>query len=307
MIPAGEYRLLSYRQGNAARAGVLVGDTVFDLAEAADRPAWARMTEVLREWDAVTAFCEALGALPGGRKLADCQLAAPILYPGAIYCAGANYTDHVAEMARARGNEPGPTMKELGEKPWHFLKSPRAAIAGPGDKPQAPPGCAKLDWEIELAVVIGRECRNVRAADFRSVVAGYMVANDLSARDLSRRGKLEPGALMYFDWIGHKNFDGSCPIGPWITPAKFVADPDALDMKLWVNGELMQDSNTRQQIFDIGEQIEALSTQVTLHPGDLVLTGTPAGVGMARGQFLQPGDQVTLWMQGLGEFSHEIG
>jgi 2-keto-4-pentenoate hydratase/2-oxohepta-3-ene-1,7-dioic acid hydratase in catechol pathway len=311
-IPRGEYRLLGVRRGNEVRAGVLAGNIVLDLADLAGRPEWAQTSGVLRDWDAANAFCESLARedrLPGenARKLAECTLAAPVLYPGAIYCAGANYTDHVREMAKARGADPGPTMKELGEKPWHFQKAPRAAVVGPDAVIKAPPGCHRLDWEIELAVVIGRECRNVPAADFRSVVAGYMVANDLSARDLGRRAKLEPGALMYYDWIGHKNFDGSCPTGPWITPAKFVPDPNALDMKLWVNQELMQDSNTRQQIFDIGEQIEALSTQVTLFPGDLVLTGTPAGVGAARGRFLQPGDRVTLWMEGLGQFSHAIG
>jgi 2-keto-4-pentenoate hydratase/2-oxohepta-3-ene-1,7-dioic acid hydratase in catechol pathway len=111
---------------------------------------------------------------------------------------------------------------------------------------------------------------------------------------------------MHVDWVGHKCFDGSCPIGPWIVPAAQIPDPHQLGLKLWVNGELMQDSNTSQLIFNVAEQIAGLSSRVTLQPGDLILTGTPAGVGMARNRFLQKNDVVKLWIEQIGEMSHRM-
>jgi len=131
-------------------------------------------------------------------------------------------------------------------------------------------------------------------------VAGYLPANDLSARDLFRRPNAQPGTPMHFDWIGQKGFEGACPIGPWITPAADVPDPQDLALSLWVNGEIKQQSNTSEMIYSVAEQIARLSRLVTLYPGDLLLTGTPAGVGAGRGEFLAPGDTVVLQVGALG-------
>jgi 2-keto-4-pentenoate hydratase/2-oxohepta-3-ene-1,7-dioic acid hydratase in catechol pathway len=233
-------------------------------------------------------------------------LHAPLLYPGAIYCAGANYADHVAEMARAQNLPPPQDPRSLGLKPWFFMKPPRACVVGPLARVARPRGSQKLDWEAELAAVIGRPARNVpvdRALDY---VAGYTIADDLSARDLSRRNALPPGNPFHFDWTAHKGFEGSCPLGPWITPAAEVPDPQRLAVRLWVNGALKQDSNTSRMIFSTAEQISHLSSLATLHPGDLVLTGTPAGVGAGRNEFLQPGDRVEIEIEGLGRLEHWI-
>ncbi|MDB5966000.1 MAG: 2-keto-4-pentenoate hydratase [Polaromonas sp.] len=305
------YSLLTYEHNGQARAGLLDGDRVHDLAEASGRPEWVSMLEMLQQWEQ---FQRAEAAIASriaqsgvqGLALAATKLLSPVLYPGAIYCAGANYKDHVAEMFKAEGRPMGPTMKDRGDKAWHFMKAPRACIAGPDAVVQTPPDTHWLDWEIELAAVIGKTARHVSAGDALGYVAGYTVANDLSARDHMRRDKQDPSSPFHIDWIGHKCFDGSCPVGPWIVPASAIADPHQLAMKLWVGDELMQDSNSSQLIFDIGEQIEALSARVTLYPGDLILTGTPAGVGMGRKRFLKPGEQVRLWIESIGEFRHRI-
>ncbi len=307
------YRLLSFRSGREARAGLLIGDQVYDAARVSGRQSWATVLAALQEWgQADRAFRQAArrigagGSRAKGIALARAKLLAPVLYPGAIFCAGANYTDHVAEMERAQGRVPGPTMKERGESPWHFIKTAASSVVGPGAVVNLPAYSKSVDWEIELAAVIGRPAKDVPVAKALDYVAGYTIANDLSARDAMRREKNSPTSPFHYDWVSQKCFDGACPIGPWIVPASELRNPHNLALKLWVGDELMQDSNTGKMIFDTAEQIAMLSSRVTLRPGDLVLTGTPAGVGMGRGRFLQPGQAVRLWIEGIGEFSHRV-
>jgi len=307
------YRLLSFRSGRETRAGLLVGEQVYDAVRVTGQPAWSSVLGALEDWSrAHRAFSAAAKRLAaGGSKakgvpLKRAKLLAPVLYPGNIFCAGANYTDHMAEMARAQGNEPGPTMKDLGEKPWHFVKTSRSSVVGPGAKIKLPAYSQKVDWEVELVAVIGKAAKDVPVEKALGCVAGYTIANDLSARDAMKRHKNPPSSPFHYDWVSQKCFDGSCPLGPWIVPAQDIRDPSNLGIKLWVNGELMQDSHTSKLIFDTAEQIAMLSSRVTLHPGDLVLTGTPAGVGMGRGRFLKAGDTVKLWIESIGELAHTI-
>jgi 2-keto-4-pentenoate hydratase/2-oxohepta-3-ene-1,7-dioic acid hydratase in catechol pathway len=126
----------------------------------------------------------------------------------------------------------------------------------------------------------------------------------LSARDFVAREEAESSSPFRFDWIAHKGFDGACPLGPWITPASEIPDPQRLGLKLWVDGDLMQDSSTQYMIFSVAEQIEELSKRVTLHPGDVILTGTPSGVGMGRNLYLKSGQSIRLWIDGIGELRH---
>ena len=307
------YKLLSYRAGQASRAGVLVGDTVYDAAKLTGLSAHSSVLGVLDDWSrAKRLLAQAAKRIEAGkgrvkgvpRKRA--RLLAPVLYPGNIYCAGANYTDHMAEMARAQGQVPGPTMKELGEKPWHFVKTSRSSVVGPGARVKLPVYSQMVDWEVELAAVIGKVTRDVPVERALAAVAGYTIANDLSARDVMRRDKNPPASPFHYDWLSQKCFDGACPLGPWIVPAGDIPDPQNLALRLWVNGTLMQDSHTSKMIFSTAEQIAMLSSRVTLYPGDLVLTGTPAGVGTPRRLFLKPGDTVKLWIEGIGEMSHTM-
>jgi 2-keto-4-pentenoate hydratase/2-oxohepta-3-ene-1,7-dioic acid hydratase in catechol pathway len=307
------YRLLSFRSGNEARAGLLVGEQVFDAARVTGHAEWSSVLAALQDWTKAhrefAAFAKRIASGKSkakGLPLARAKLLAPVLYPGNIYCAGANYTDHMAEMARAQGKEPGPTMKDLGEKPWHFVKTSRSSVVGPGAKVRLPAYSRKVDWEVELAAVIGKAAKDVPVGKALACVAGYTIANDLSARDAMKRDKNPPSSPFHYDWVSQKCFEGSCPLGPWIVPAGDIGDPHQLGIRLWVNGELMQDSHTSKLIFDTAEQIAMLSSRVTLHPGDLVLTGTPAGVGMGRGRFLKAGDTVKLWIENIGELAHTI-
>ena len=307
------YKLLSYQSGREARAGILVGDRIYDAARLTGQAAWSSVLGALQDWSrAHRAFAAAAKRITTDKSRAKgvpakrARLLAPVLYPGDIYCAGANYTDHMAEMARAQGREPGPTMKDLGEKPWHFVKTSRSSVVGPGTAVKLPAYSQKVDWEVELAAVIGRAAKDIPVEKALACVAGYTIADDLSARDAMRRDKNPPTSPFHYDWVSQKCFDGSCPLGPWIVPAGDVRDPHRLGIRLWVNGELMQDSNTGNLIFNTAEQIAMLSSRVTLQPGDLVLTGTPAGVGMGRKRFLQPGERVRLWIERIGEFSHKL-
>jgi 2-keto-4-pentenoate hydratase/2-oxohepta-3-ene-1,7-dioic acid hydratase in catechol pathway len=307
------YKLLSFRSGQGPRAGVLISGTVYDAARVTKVPAHESVLGILDDWararrllDVASKRLESGKARARGVPLGRVRLLAPVLYPGTIYCAGANYTDHMAEMARAQGQPPGPTMKELGEKPWHFVKTSKSSVVGPGARVKLPVYSQMVDWEVELAAVIGKVTRDVPVERALAHVAGYTIADDLSARDVMRRDKNPATSPFHYDWLSQKCFDGSCPLGPWIVPAHQLPDPQKLALKLRVNDQLMQDSSTSRMIFDTAEQIAMLSSRVTLQPGDLVLTGTPAGVGMPRRVFLKPGDVVKLWIEGIGELSHTM-
>ena len=307
------YKLLSYAVGRGARAGLLVGDTVYDVARTTGVSTYMRVLDVLEDWSrAQRSLARTASRLAAGKSrakgmpLARARLLAPVLYPGAIFCAGANYRDHMLEMARVSGNPPEKDPHEVGLKPWHFIKTSRSSVVGPGVRVPLPAFSQKIDWEVELAAVIGRPARNVSIDKALGYVAGYTIANDLSARDVGRRPHVADASPFKMDWLSQKCFEGSCPLGPWIVPAGEIGDPQNLGMKLWVNDELMQDSHTSEMIFTTAEQIAHLSTRVTLQPGDLVLTGTPAGVGMGRGRFLKAGETVRLWIEGIGELSNTM-
>ncbi len=240
--------------------------------------------------DAVVAFADGttvLDRLASGDRtraggpshaLADVRLLAPVPRPRAIFGIGLNYAAHAGETGR-----------DLPERPIVFLKLPSSATA-PNDDVDVPAGARqRLDYEGELAVIMGHG----------GAVAGFAVADDLSARDLQKR---EP------QWTRAKGFDRSCPFGPWITTADEVADPHALGLRTWVNGELRQDSSTSDLIFGVPQIVEFLQETCTLEPGDVILTGTPSGVGMALDppSFLASGDVVRIEIDGLGAIEHRI-
>jgi 2-keto-4-pentenoate hydratase/2-oxohepta-3-ene-1,7-dioic acid hydratase in catechol pathway len=301
------YRLATYAADGAPRAGLIIGDEVFDAAALTGHAGDATVLGMLEDWAAAHERLARAVAAPGkGRALVDTRLLAPIRWPSAIYCAGANYADHAAEMARAQNRPPPPDPHTLGLKPWHFIKAGRSTLAAPGETVAITGMSQTMDWEIELAAVIGERAKNVSLAQAPDHVAGYTVANDLSARDMGRRPGVPDDSPFKFDWVAHKNFDGSCPLGPWIVPASDIPDPQNLGLKLWVNDVVKQDSNTGKMIFSIAEQIAHLSSRITLNPGDVVLTGTPSGVGAARKEFLKAGDEVKLWIEHIGTLANRM-
>ncbi|HWL03684.1 MAG TPA: fumarylacetoacetate hydrolase family protein [Xanthobacteraceae bacterium] len=300
------YVLATYDTPQGPRAGMVVGEALHDAAEATGRADYATVLGILEDWDRADEALRAAAAKADPNhdmRLAHASLRAPVLYPPTIYCAGANYSDHVAEMSKGQPPEPDPHT--LGLKPWHFIKGSRC-VADPDGTVQIPEGCQKLDYEIELVAVIGRKTRNISIADALSCVAGYTAGNDLSARDLSRRPHTADTSPFKYDWVAHKSFEGSGPIGPWIVPARDIPDPGNLGLKLWINDEIKQDSNSNFMIYNLAEQISHLSSRMTLHPGDLIMTGTPAGVGAGRGEFLKSGDVVKIWIERIGELHTRI-
>ncbi|MDH3637420.1 MAG: fumarylacetoacetate hydrolase family protein [Gammaproteobacteria bacterium] len=223
------------------------------------------------------------------------KIIAPIARPRKnIMCLGWNYAEHVTESAAATERE-----VELPEHPVVFTKSVTSVTGPESEVLHDPAVTAKLDWEVELGVIIGIGGKGIRAENALDHVFGYTVINDLSARDLQFRHK------QFF--LG-KSLDATCPMGPYIVTADEISDPQNLNLKSWVNGELKQDSNTRHQIFDIRRVIATLSLGMTLEPGDIIATGTPSGVGFARTppEFLTAGDVVECEVENIGRIQNPI-
>ena len=299
------YKLVTFQSADGPRAGVVVDERVHDIAALTGKPAYATMIGVLADWPAADAALRA--ARPDAAKgtpLPQAKLLAP-LRPGAIYCAGANYTDHALEMSKLHNRPVEPDPHTQGLKPWHFIKVSHV-VAADGDTINISEYSKTMDWEVELVAVIGRTAKNVPIDKALDYIAGYTIANDLSARDMGRRPHISDTSPFKADWVAHKNFDGSCPLGPWIVPARDVGDAHNLGLKLWVNDVVKQDSNSGQMIFNINEQLSHLSSRITLHPGDIILTGTPAGVGAARKEFLKAGDTVKLWIEKIGTLTNTM-
>lgn len=229
------------------------------------------------------------------------KLEAPLIRVGRLMALAGNYRKHVAES--------GFTGPAGGAWTPQIFWKPSSAVLRPGGTVPLRRKNVFFDWEAELAIVIGREARDVRAEDAMQYVYGYMIVNDLSERkynaEIEHRDKREFDP--FFDWLMGKWFDGSAPLGPELVTADEVKDPSNLDLRLWLNGELMQDSNTRHMIFHIPETIAALTAVMTLEPGDVIAMGTPEGVGFARGRALRAGDHLRAEIEGLGQLDTYIG
>ncbi len=305
---ASGYRLVSYADGRKSTAGVLIGERIVPAAtllKGVDADT-SSVLGLLRAWDTVHPRLHdaAQTAKPDdGIPLAQARLAAPILYPGALFCAGANYWDHLEEMAEIAKKVTGkaPAMVKA-KDPYFFLKTAAGSIIGNGTPARLPPFSQQVDWEAELGVVIARPTRNIPEDQALTAVAGYLIVNDLSARDLMKR----EGSPFGMDWVGQKCFEDAAPMGPWLTPAAYIPDPTNLAIKLWVNGVLKQNSNTSRLVHNVVEQIAYLSRHITLQPGDVIATGTPSGVGMPRNEFLKAGDEVKIEIDGCGVLTNTM-
>jgi len=220
------------------------------------------------------------------QPLAECRLLAPVPFPGKIICVGLNYMDHAAESG-----------SRVPEQPVLFSKY-NNAIIGPGEAILLPSVSSQVDYEAELAVVIGKAGKNISKDEAMNHVFGYTLFNDISARD-----------LQFIDqWMKGKTLDTFAPTGPWIVEAGDIADPHALGIRLRLNGKEMQSSSTAHMIFDIPTLISYISRLITLEPGDLIATGTPAGVGFVRKPpvFLRPGDEVEVEIEQIGVLRNRV-
>jgi len=289
------FSLVTYRTDGEPQLGLLLSDG--SVVAPPELKQWAGMLELFDDWGAAAGVLEGLD-LSGAPLVAEAALLAPIRFPRKVLCAGINYRKHIREMG---GLEPGPSWR-----PFFFMKPPTTTVVGPADPIVVRDvENARYDWEAELAVVIGTGGRDIPLETARTHIAGYAVANDVTARGYHKRTDVPVDAFVY-DWFASKSIDGSLPMGPGITPAFAVADPQALRMRLWVNDELQQDESTADMICTIDELVAAASKIVTLEPGDVICTGTPAGVGAGRGLYLRPGDLVRVAVEGLGEITNPV-
>lgn len=249
-----------------------------DLSCVFDELTPARLSpECIRALSALSA--EALPLVEGKPRIG-----APIPTPRQFIAIGLNYSDHATEAGLPPPDEPVVLLKSS------------ACIAGPDDDVVMPTGASKVDYEIELGIVIGLRGRNIAKEDARSHIAGYVIANDVSERAF----QLERGGT----WDKGKSYPGFGPIGPWLVTADAIDDPQALRMELRVNGAIRQSGSTANMIFGISEIVSYVSMFFELSPGDLIITGTPAGVGLGAGNYIRAGDQVELEIEGLGVQRH---
>jgi 2-keto-4-pentenoate hydratase/2-oxohepta-3-ene-1,7-dioic acid hydratase in catechol pathway len=289
------WSLASYAAGGTQGIGVLREDGT--LVAPVDLKRWASLLELVADWAAAEPVLRELDpeAAPGTGYDA---LLPPLRWPRKVICAGVNYRKHMREM--------GGEIPAEGWRPFFFLKAPTTSVIGPRDPIViSAPARARYDWEAELAVVIGTGGKDIYPERALAHVAGYCVANDVTARGYHRRDIVPADAFAY-DWFAAKSMEGSLPLGPGLTPAFLVPDPQDLRLRLWVNGELQQDESTADMVCTVAELIAAASEVVTLEPGDVIATGTPSGVGAARGLYLRGGDVVRVTIDGLGTLENTV-
>jgi 2-keto-4-pentenoate hydratase/2-oxohepta-3-ene-1,7-dioic acid hydratase in catechol pathway len=267
-------------------------------------PDGGSLKPLFADWDAwVQRIGMRLAAGVDGAETLDAdelRWLAPIRYPGKLICIGRNYGGHNREMGRAAADRGG--SENDGPKgpryPYSFMVPSTTGVVGTGAQVQVPIVARKLDWEAEVAIVIGRRVTDLHGPEALDCIAGYATFNDLSVRDYTIPNAPPVGV----DWVMSKAYDGFKPMGPFVLPSAFVEDPDDLRVRAWVNDELKQDGNTSQLIFGFQDILEHLTSIMTLEPGDVIATGTPEGVGHGRKppEYLSAGDRVVVEVDGLG-------
>jgi 2-keto-4-pentenoate hydratase/2-oxohepta-3-ene-1,7-dioic acid hydratase in catechol pathway len=294
------YALGTCRSGGGSRTMLVMNGQAYPLAKLAK--GLGSLQAIIGDWDRLGGNIDKLAtqveqaAARGdlrGIAADPGKFLAPFA-PYRIFGAASNFIEHAAEMQTKLAAKADST-------PFVFLKS-QSSVIGPGQPIVIPRESKQVDWEVELGVVIGTKGRRIPVGRALSHIAGYVVVNDVSARDLTRRSDFP----FSHDWFRGKSFDSFTPIGPWFVPRDCVSDPHELSLKLSVNGVMMQDGNSKDMIFNCFEQIAYLSQLLQLRPGDLLATGTPAGVGMGRGIFLKPGDQVLATIEGIGALANPV-
>ncbi|HEX4043660.1 MAG TPA: fumarylacetoacetate hydrolase family protein [Xanthobacteraceae bacterium] len=286
-------KFCTYRDSETARIGLVDSDA------GAVQPLDFRgdMTELIRRYDRADKVPVADGKpIPLGQV----QLLAPVPRPRRnIFCVGKNYREHAREFSRSGFDVSAQPTEDIPDVPIFFTKPPSAVI-GPGVPIDGHYDLThELDYEAELAVVIGRGGRAISVDRAYDYVWGYTIVNDITARDLQKRHR---------QWFLGKSLDGFCPMGPWLVAADELV-PDDIDLTCWVNGEQRQHANTRDLIFDIPRLIATLSAGIALEPGDIIATGTPAGVGIGFSppKFLNSGDEIRIGIAGIGELVNRVG
>jgi 2-keto-4-pentenoate hydratase/2-oxohepta-3-ene-1,7-dioic acid hydratase in catechol pathway len=302
-------RLCRFHHEGAVQVGFYNGESVVPLmkaaqATAADLPESDNLLDFLpggKAREAVVALGNALDDDQLAIPVDGVQLLVPIPRPGKLLLLAGNYSKHIEEgggRAAARNET----------FPYVFMKPPLTTLTNPGDPIRIPSVSPDhVDWELELGVIIGRECKGVSEADALNYVAGYTVVNDISDRQFKPNGnRVERDKDDFFDWLHGKWHDTFCPMGPCILPADEQPDPQTLKLALRVNGEIEQDGSTAEMVFPVAALIEFISSFVTLSPGDIISTGTTSGVGAAKDKYLKPGDVVEAEIENIGVLRNPV-
>ena len=288
-------KLLSYLDNDEVKPGICDGETVYDISSVS-----ASISNLLDTYGTdlqVIEKARAAGDLTEVGSVNSVLFKPPVYYPRKLLCVAGNYVAHIEEGG-------GKLQPEHTQAPWLFCVPPTSVMIGHGEKIQLLPQAQKIDYEGELAVVIGRKAKSVAAKDAADYIVGYTIYNDVSERTPFMIEHVEEKQQLSF-WYT-KSFDTFGPNGPFITTSDEIADPQDLTIRVNVNGEERQNCSTNQMIFSVYELVEFLNSFLTLEPGDVIATGTPAGVGSATGFFLKGGDTVQISIDGLGTLGNSV-
>ena len=299
-------KLLTYSRDQIVSCGVLTDVGIVDIPSAWDGPnAPCTVKEVLERGPACLAqLAELAASAKDVIALDSVKLCAPIPRPGKVLALAGNYAEHIKEAGLKLGLSDSPRVTTV---PRPFLM-PATAVIGPSDEIPWPAYSETVDYELELAVVIGRKAKSVTPDQAPEFIAGYTIVNDVSARTVTfTKNRAKRPWDEFYDWLNGKWADGFCPMGPFLLTADEIDDVQNLDMELRVNGQVRQKANTSQMIHTVAQIVSFLSHLMTLEPGDIIATGTPSGVGMATGNFLKAADRIDATIANLGTLTNTLG
>jgi 2-keto-4-pentenoate hydratase/2-oxohepta-3-ene-1,7-dioic acid hydratase in catechol pathway len=299
-------KLATYSKEGSVSVGILTVEGLIDIVsmwDGSDPP--GSVIEILLRGPACLEKLAGLEKSAGAMiPLDSVKLLAPIPRPGKILALAGNYVEHIKEAGLKLGLSDSPRLTTT---PRPFIM-PATAVANPGDEISWPVYSETIDYEIELAVVIGRKAKTVMPEKAMEVIAGYTIVNDVSARTVTfKKNRAVRPWDEFYDWLNGKWADGFCPMGPYLLTTDEIDDVQNLDMKLTVNGEIRQKANTSQMIHTVAQIVSFLSHLMTLEPGDIIATGTPSGVGLATGNYLKTGDKIEASIDKLGTLTNTLG
>jgi 2-keto-4-pentenoate hydratase/2-oxohepta-3-ene-1,7-dioic acid hydratase in catechol pathway len=300
-------KLAAYKSNGVESVGVLAQRGIIDIPTIWPGACPPRnIIDILRQ-DAIATVKKLAEKSEIVTPVENVNLLAPIPRPGKLLALAGNFGEHIKEASLKRGFKLGLSdAKKQTTVPRPFLK-PATTIIGPDDQIPWPAYSEQIDYELELAVVIGKHAKCVEVKEAIGCVAGYTIANDVSARSVTfKNGRAERPWDDFYDWLAGKWADGFCPTGPYLVTADEIPDVQNLRMELKVNNETRQKANTGQMIYPVADVVSFLSFLMTLEPGDIILTGTPAGVAVASGRFLQSGDMIECGIEGLGVLKNTL-
>jgi 2-keto-4-pentenoate hydratase/2-oxohepta-3-ene-1,7-dioic acid hydratase in catechol pathway len=299
-------KLATYLKEGSVSCGILTNDGLIDIVsgwDGSDPP--GSIIEILKRGPACLEKLAGLEKSAGAFiPLDSAKILAPIPRPGKILALAGNYVEHIKEAGLKLGLSDSPRLTTV---PRPFIM-PATAVANPGDEIPWPVYSETIDYELELAVVVGQKVKAVPPEKAPEVIAGYTIVNDVSARTVTfKKNRAARPWDEFYDWLNGKWADGFCPMGPYLLTANEIEDVQNLDMKLTVNGQVRQKANTSQMIHTVAQIVSFLSNLMTLEPGDIIATGTPSGVGLATGNYLKAGDRIEATIDKLGTLTNILG